>query len=195
MTPDDPRNAIPETLDDLAQMNNGPTKRRVMNQLKIGSTACFHSNHLRPWMRTYAEWLALQPGKPGWREKIAIVNRIAHDKVSKRAVRFLEARADFIAYYDKFATGAQTAARAKLESETPWYVEQHRLGLEAAISKGDHKAIPTFTTPILERVWPRREGPMVATQVTIHLSPRQQADLSQPPAELLDAEIVEDPPA
>lgn len=174
-------------------MNQGPTKRRFMNKLKVASTACFHSSVLRPWMKTYAEWMALQPGRLGRKERTKVANKLAKDKVSQRALQFLEKRADFLAYHDRFAAGAVSQARAKLEAESPWYVEQHRRGLERAIKAKDYKAITNFTTPVLERVWPRREGSVIATQVTIHLSPRQQTELSQSEPQLLPAEIVPEP--
>ncbi len=173
---------------------NGPTKRKFMNKLKVASTACFHSLILRPWMRTYAEWLALQPGRLGRTERIKVANKLAHDKVSWRALQHLEHRPDFLAYHDKFSAGAVSAARAKLEAESPWYVEQHRKGLERAIKAQDYKAITNFTTPVLERVWPRREGAIVGNQINITLSPRQQVDLGQAPPQLLPAEIVVEPP-
>ena len=68
-------------------------------------------------------------------------------------------------------------------------------GLEMALREKDHKAIPNYTGPIIERAWPRRDSPETQTQVTIHITPRQQADLVEPPVELLPAEIVEEPTA
>ena len=108
-------------------------------------------------------------------------------------MRFLQERADFKEYHDKFAQGAVTAARARLEADSPWYIDQHRLGLEQAIQEKDYKAIPNYTGPVIERVWPRREAPTTANQITINLTTRQQAELTQAPAELMPAEIVEEP--
>lgn len=161
--------------------------------VKPASTACFHATGLKPWMRMYAEWLALQPGRPANAERQAIVNRLAHEKVSPKALRHLEQRTDFIEYHDKIALGSVTAARAKLEAESPWYIEQHRLGLEAAMAAHDYKAVTNFTAPVVERVWPRREGPVNATQITIHISPRQIEGLDRAPAQMLEGEIVPEP--
>lgn len=95
---------------------------------------------------------------------------------------------------DRQATEAVSAARNHLEVASPWYVEQHRKGLEAAILEGDYKAILAFTDPLVARVWPTKSGSINATQITINLSSRQQEDLSLAAPELLPAEIVEDPP-
>jgi hypothetical protein len=184
----------PEREQDLLH-RDAKGRTQHMNQLRYASTACFHSKELKSWMRGYAEWLALQSGRPALTERQAIANKLARDKVSPKAIRHLEQRVDFRDYYDRLAAGAVTAARAKLEAESPWYVEKHREGLEAALKEGDYKAIPNFTGPVLERVWPRREAPIVATQITINLSARQQTDLTQPPPELLEAEVIEEPPS
>lgn len=183
----------PEEADALKRVARATQAARYMDRSRHGSTACLHSPYLKQWMKNYAEWLALQPGRPSVPEKRAIVNRLAQDKVSAKAIRFLEQRADFLEYHDKFASGAVTAARAKLEAESPWYIEQHRLGLEQAIREKDYKAIPNFTGPVVERVWPRREGAVTATQVTIHLSPRQETDLTQEQLPAIEAEIIAEP--
>lgn len=183
-----------EEREALKKVSTGGFHGRYMDRTRHASTACFHAISLKQWMKNYAEWLALQPGRPGRPEKIAVANRMAHDKVSLKALRHLEARPDFLEYHDRFAAGAVTQARAQLESQAPWYMDKHKDGLEMAIKEGDYKAIPNYTSQVLERVWPRREEPVVSQQITIHITPRQQADLLEPAVELLPAEIVEEPP-
>lgn len=163
------------------------------HRIPFAATGIYHGTGLKPWMRLYAEWLAIQTKRPGRKERQMIVNRLVNEKVSPKAIKFLEQRPDFLEYHDKIAAGAVTAARAKLEAQAPWYVDQHQIGLEQAIAKGDYKSVPNFTGPIIERTWPRREGATESSTININFTVRQAAELEKPQQEMLPAEIVVEP--
>jgi len=148
---------------------------------------------LRPWMRTYAAWLAMRPGRPTVTERRVQANLLAHDDVGEKTIRIIEARSDFRELLAKFEESAVALARSKLENDLPFYVEQHRKGLEMALAADDYKKIPDYTNPALERVWPRRDGANVASaNVTITLSAGQvlALDVGLP---VIEAEVVADP--
>lgn len=89
---------------------------------------------------------------------------------------------------------ALAVARAALEADAPWYIEQHKKGLESAALANDFKAVASFTNPMIDRVWPKA-SPAPSNTVNIYISVRQSADLDAPPLDALEAEIIPEPNA
>ena len=96
----------------------------------------------------------------------------------------------------KIRANVIAAARNSLEQSYPFYVDAHRWATQAARSANDHRAIAPLTTPILDRVAPKREGAPISTSVNIILTNAQQhalESLDEADYEILEAEVLQPP--
>lgn len=142
-----------------------------------------------PWMRSYLQWLAIQPGSElvmqgaprGYRggsvttsQKTKMASMYAGRGLSKDTVRLLELRPDVIEYFGKLQADAQFKAKEMLSQDISTNIEARREGLEVARAEKDHKAIKGYTDWVPEVAFPKKapeEG--VKTSVVIHLGSKQ----------------------
>lgn len=174
----------------IAQTQSRDAIGRVGRQLQ--------QQYLMPWMRAYAEWLTLEcvtPPKTPVRQTNA--RRLSRCPVSREHLRALEQRADFMAYCEELAKGPLEQARARFASRLPDYVDSHYEALDLARTAKDYNAMGRLAEPALDRVFPKKAENVVATQVTITLSPAQTKAITSayeaPP--LLVSEVVPEPAA
>lgn len=151
-------------------------------------------DYLRPWMIAFAEWYALCTKRPIIAVQVAEATKLAGTPVLNSQLQGLKSRTDFRALVQKFYEGGVAAARTKIENDLPYYVDKHKEGLEQATKKKDYRAYKDFTVPMIERAWPRRESAVIATNITITLTPRQEAEFDLP-REAIDAEVIDVEPA
>ena len=145
---------------------------------------------LMPWMRAFASWLAEQPKQPSITEQRMAASSCARATVGRNELAVLKHRTDFQELLKTLEDSAVARAREKLEADLPFYVDMHAKGLEMAIADGNYQKIPDFTTPALERAWPRRDGANVAaTHVSVTLSVTQAAALQGTPVEVEAVEV------
>lgn len=144
------------------------------------------------WVLAYAEWLVLDniesPTRTARRVK---ANTLSRARLNNRLLKHIEARPDFLAYCDELQHGPLEQARAKFRRRMPEYIDAHHEALGMARDAGDHKALAQIAEAALDRVLPKRDTAVAATQVQIILSPKQAAALTSGAAEeVLDAEII-----
>ena len=145
---------------------------------------------LMPWMRAFASWMADQPKQPSVTEQRLAASKCARATVGRQELAVLKHREDFQELLKTLEESAVARAREKMEADLPWYIEQHRVGLEMALKEGDYKKIPDYTSPAWERAWPRRDGVNVAAaHVSVTLSVSQAAALEKTPVEVEAVEV------
>lgn len=148
----------------------------------------------RPWMRRYAAWLASRPAKATGKEKVQFVRNLIRAPITLGTIRRLEAREDFQKYYEELDADAIKQARADLESAMGEYVDTHLEGMRMAVTAKDYKAIPPYTVPVIDRVYPKREdGAPRANVVVLNFGvddPRARSLARALDRDTVDAEIV-----
>lgn len=153
---------------------------------------------LQPWEAEFAEWLVTQPKRPTLAAQLAkaheMIVAVGQDVnlFKQKNLRQLKAREAFKGYVADMQLSAVKKARAKLEVRLPDYVEAHRVGLTMAMEARDHRSIPNYTNPILDRVWPKQDQQIAQAAVVIELSPKQLASIHAPPTDVIVEELTDD---
>lgn len=151
-----------------------------------------HGQHLRPWMLNYAEWLVMCPERPTRTACATQSCLLSRAKIGYAMVRNLEMRPDFIAYCEELQRGPFERARAKYLSRLPEYIDAHKDALDKAQAAGDYRTVAQIAESAIDRVAPKRQEAVAATQVTVVLSPHQLAGFQQYTPAPVEAEIVPD---
>lgn len=149
----------------------------------LGDPILNRGKPMLPWHYEFAYWLATLADPPSIEEQIAKAEELAQYTVTEKKLDALKHRKVFREYYAKLVSDVLTQARALLEKDYPNYVQAHADALREAIKLGDYKAVPAFTTPILDRVAPKKEDARAVAAVRIELAPQQQR--------IIDAEVIE----
>jgi hypothetical protein len=143
------------------------------------------------WMKSYARWLAERPEAPSMDRRRARASQCAKTKLQNKAVRALEARDDFQAYYREVREGGIRAARHKFETTLPEATDTLEWALSEAKKSGDYKAVLGYADRILDRVFPKKSednGPVAAVQIV--LQTRQATYLDEQLPEVTVEEVV-----
>lgn len=72
-------------------------------------------------------------------------------------------------------------------------ITTHIAGMRMAMAAEDHKSLPSYTVPILDRVVPKRDAVQGNTQVNVTLTTKQTAQLDAAIAEV-EYEVLPPPP-
>jgi hypothetical protein len=139
---------------------------------------------LLPWELEFAEWLANQPKRTSLAEQQEKASELSQRTIGRRGLRNLKDRATFREFFGELQLGALRAARAKLERRMPEYIDAHHKGVHLALDAQDYRAIPAYTNPMIERVWPKRDDVGANVAVVVQLQPKQQAMLDTPTIEV-----------
>lgn len=180
-----------ESLPDLTALEKAQAALAEWHDL--GPNVIAKRRSLTEWMRVYAAWYAQQPRQPGLTDRIRAVRAITQYKVTKKALAALEARADWRRFVEKCRADAAFRAKTMLESHYAFYVDLHKQGAQMALKAGDHRAIPTFTSPVLERVAPKRvESDAPPPSIVLNLSVQQMKGVEAVLSAPVKADVVED---
>ena len=169
---------------------------RAHRQRGAALKVAVQSKSLTPGMKAYAAWLALNPGKKAQERRIQ-AGICLNTTVSTANLKALEGREDFGALLQSYANDEVTRVKGILERHLEVAVDAHMLGLQLAVSERDHRAIPKFTVPFIERAWPKQNDviPHVPL-IEIHIGQGQTMRLIEAPAvEVIpeaDYEVVKD---
>ena len=151
------------------------------------------SGPLQPWMRAYGRWL-LSPGqlrRPTLQQRTAKASELAGFPIPKSALIALGRRPDFRAYLTVMDGNAVQRAKDEFEQSYEFYVQSHQAGLIMALAAKDHRAIANFTTPVLDRIAPKKaEAGGGKSTVVIQMNVAQVEKLHA----MDDAEIVVEKP-
>jgi len=153
---------------------------------------------LLPWEVEFAEWLATQPKRPPVKDQLAkcdelltAVGATAAVPFSRRSLTNMKNRQEYKEYFAELQKDALRRARAKIEMRVPEYIDAHKKGLDMALEAHDHRSIPNYTNPILDRVWPRNDQQVAQAAVVIELTPKQLASIDAP-APVVEYEELDD---
>lgn len=153
---------------------------------------------LREWQRALAAAIAQSPERLKLTEIRALARAITNYRISLGAVRATLKRDDFRRLVDKFRANEAARARQMFETDAAAYVQAHKRGLDMALAAEDHRAIPSYTVPALDRIWPKKEDQAAQTpMVVLNIHPNQLATLQSAvqhltePADIIDVEAVE----
>ncbi len=165
---------------------------------------------LQQWQRLFAAWYAHVAIQPTIRDCVAYARAITKFRIGDTTIKELMKRADFQRLVVVFRESEQKRAKELLNADYQTYLEAHRAGLDMALAAGDYRAVPPFTTPMLERISPKKEDAEARpTQIIINLPASASAELARishsvdsprdaSPGDVVDAEILdieeEEPP-
>lgn len=125
---------------------------------------------LMQWQRLFAAWYAHLPIQPTTRDCVNYARAITKFRIGDLTVKELIKRTDFQRLVVVFRESEQKRAKELLNADYQSYLEAHRAGLDMALAAGDYRAVPPFTTPMLERISPKKEDPEARpTQIIINL--------------------------
>lgn len=144
---------------------------------------------LRQWQRLFAAWYAVHPVKPRILECVEYCRAITHWRVPRATVEKLLRREDFQTLTRQFRESERLRTQELLTADYQYYLDAHRKGLDMALEAGDHRGIPAFTNPILDRIAPKRtEEGQKAAMVNIVL----QGSVAKLAQSFVQGEIIED---
>jgi len=189
VTPED-RALVRQRTRDAQRPPKSETPKR--DRARSISAAIRYDAHLRPWMFAYAEWLMTELKPPTRAARLAKAHELARVGLSSAALYHLEAREDFLTYVTELQRGPIEAARAKFMNRLPSYIDGHWDAFEKATEANDYKAVAQITESAIDRVMPKRDTQLAATQINITLQPRQQELLADLDAtvEVLEADVL-----
>lgn len=148
---------------------------------------------LLPWQSAFAEWLSSQPTKVSVQAQRKIASSLAKTLVTARALGRLRRNARFVSYLASLQLDEIRRARAVLEEHYTEGITTHIAGMRMAMAAEDHKSLPSYTVPILDRVVPKRDAVQGNTQVNVTLTTKQTAQLDAAIAEV-EYEVLPPPP-
>jgi hypothetical protein len=119
---------------------------------------------LPTWAKRYAHWLAKHPDaeltrppgmgyrrrRPSNVERVAELSRILGRRIHPEWIRFLEKRADFVAYFERLQTNPRFLARELSLQKIAGSILARCAALEEAQRLGDVKAIELHTRWVVE---------------------------------------------
>jgi hypothetical protein len=169
---------------------------RAVRQRGLALKVAVQSKSLTPGMKAYAAWLAIQDAFPKSMERLKQAGLCLNTRVSRKNLKGLETRDDFINQVQVYREQEVTRVKAILERHLEVAVDAHMLGLKLAVSERDHRAIPKFTVPLIERAWPKvNEQQPHVPMIEIHIGQGQTMRLIEKPVEEIpdaEFEVVKD---
>jgi hypothetical protein len=122
-------------------------------------TAIYRSQELRPWMKKYAAWIALHDPThlPKREDRLTEVRKFAHGRITRTALDYIEKREDFLALVEELRSDEMRRARVQMEVDAAYMVESHRDAVENLRDQGKYQDIAKYTTPYLDRIWPKQD--------------------------------------
>lgn len=134
-------------------------------------------------MKAYAAWLAIQSKFPRSIERLNCAGLCFNTRVSRSHLNILEAREDFVNLVQTYRDQEVTRVKGIIERHLATAVDAHMLGLQLAVEEKDHRAIPKFTTPLIERAWPKQNEVIPhVPMIEIHIGTGQTLRLIEAPA-------------
>lgn len=147
---------------------------------------------LAPWELAFAEWLAHSVAqRTSMKTQLEIAMDLAGEPVTYGYIKNLKNREEFREYYVELQKDALRRARSMVEKRLPQGVKAHFEGLQMALDTEDHRSIPAYTVPILDRAMPKKAEIGAVTAVKIELSPKQHALLDETIPEV-EVEVIDD---
>jgi len=147
-------------------------------------------NFITPGQLAFAEWLSYQD-KPPVTEQLEKYAELNQRTVTAGFLRKLKQRPAFQEFFVKLSLDHLARARAKILEKYPEYADMHFRNATAADKEGDYNAVVKYTTPMLDRIVPKTERAVVATQVTVVLSDSRREALDEETIEVSAVEVIE----
>lgn len=141
------------------------------------------------WQRMVAAWYATVPYATP-KSILRYARDLTKLEVTPGAIRALFERKDFQQLVEQFKAAPSLRIREIAEFDYNFYLDAHRQGLQMAIAANDHRGIPAYTTPMLDRMLPKKaEGDQRAQVVVVNLTPGQAKSISI--SDVQEAQIME----
>lgn len=155
---------------------------------------------LKPYEFKFCTWLAYQSSRMPRQTQLEMLEQLRSEagedtekKLKLRDLTNLKQSAAFKEYFQRLRSSATEAAKTIIENGFKRAAEAHIQGLEMAIDAGDYRAVPPFTTPLIDRVMPKNaEGagsPAVAIQINLS---EKRLEAIEAPAPDVEFEVLED---
>jgi hypothetical protein len=148
---------------------------------------------LQTWSREMAIWYACQSAKPSTEQCIEHCAEIGHP-VSKGYWYNVSASPEFRTLVKELQASGTALAKLKFEQNYPKVVDHFTWALEQARAVNDYNAVRALTEMALDRFMPKKsEGPQVAAQFNIQISPERVRDFDMPAVSVEATEVeIED---
>ncbi len=134
--------------------------------------ALYKAEELRPWMKTYASWLAAHDllKLPKVADRIKKVQGMMRGRISREGLNCLEKRQDFQNLVQELTRDERRRARLHMEIYATDMIDIHKQATEGLMAEGKFDKIAPLTTPYLDRIWPKvDENQQQAQVIQIHL--------------------------
>ncbi len=151
---------------DLSKLDQADIDKGVYNAI-YSPQAVRKQKTLRHWQRLFAAWYATLPGPPAMDAMVAYAQALTTYRITPQSIRITTKRDDWRELVDQFRGSEALRVRELLHADYQFYLDAHRKGLFMALEKEDHRAIPSFTVPIIERFAPKKEDQAARAQVVI----------------------------
>lgn len=128
---------------------------------------------LVPWQERYAEWMVAQQDLPSAVDRAKKVSKLIGRQVKPYELSRVEKMPAFRKYVLTVMGEVGRQARAVLTDAATKAMLGHIQAIDELTASGDWKTLHKYTTPILDRVWPKREEGEVQRSVVVINFPQQ----------------------
>ena len=112
---------------------------------------------LKPWMRSFAAWFALEGNALTRKEQLIRCRQYAKDRVRLPTMIVLLNRPDFKELVNRYTDDGIAATREQLQGLLPKVVENVEWSIDKAREKEDYKAMAGVVEPVLARTIPKKD--------------------------------------
>ncbi len=189
--------ASPLATKKLVERNAENLKKRFPRDATM-----YKAEELRPWMKTYASWMAAHDTLklPKVADRIKRVSKMVGGRVSREGLNCLEKRQDFKNLVQELTRDERRRARLHMEIYATDMIDIHKQATDSLMAEGRYDKIAPLTTPYLDRIWPKvDENQQQAQVIQIHLGDSYAKgqiasleDASEPSIEAAEIEEIEE---
>src|SRR2546428_4790749 len=178
----------PEDIKALEDVESARRKQRAPSQTRHVEEA-----GLKPWMRQFAAWYALEGSALKNYHQLAKATYSSRGRLSRQSFRRLLLRTDFQAAVTRYVDDQVQATRDQFKDMLPKIATNIEWSIDEARKAGDYKTMPAVVEPVLARTIPKKDEKEVATpQIVVNLGGHFAKLYAE--SEMQEAEVEELPP-
>ncbi len=121
------------------------------------------------WMRRYCEWRVCQTKMPTQGERQAKASICAGKHIGYDLLRRVERSVEYGEVMARLVSDEIELARASLRSNTQVLIQGHLDMANEALEAKDYDSYHKYSQPMVDRVWPKQEETVRATQINVTL--------------------------
>ena len=165
-------------------------KRRMGRPRKDAAYLGLSQSGLKPWAQAFCVWLNSQAIHPRLVTQLEHAQQLSGDAgLTLPALKQFKKHALFRELNDRLEHSVLEVAKLRAELYTDRAIQHHNDSLEGVVKEKRYDEVPKFTSPYFDRVWPKKQEQVQATQIVIQMTPQQKHALERE-APVIEVEAV-----